>query len=202
MLPFYIIAGSLYIYQVVLTGKTTYYSTKTLAVAAAVAFLFFTPALYVACTQLYKKTKLPAVTAPIIAVAILFAGIVGSEQSVTVIRGLMQRNSIISTEKAEAVEYYLRNYDVSTTQLVLLSNTKSISSDDIMGAYLANRTAHDPSQCAWRTGMYVGQPYTESLKELKACSQNAKHIVVLTSNATDSSIRNLKLSNVTTLPLL
>lgn len=197
-MPLFFIAYVIYFYQIISTGKASYFFTKTALLLFVAASIFLLPAI-LNLLETLNRTGSNSFVKIIVGCALMIGLVTATGQPVDAINYLLQRNSKLSPVAASQVVNYLESNRQRDTYFALLQDD-SLFIEDTDATYFANRFSFNPSICVTNTGDTV-RPQTslsDRIVHLENCTktQMDRRYLVITSDKSYDSIKNLSLENV------
>lgn len=195
--PIFLMAITIYCYQIVVAGKASYFFTKTALLAMVIAWIFFTPIIIkVLRTRLggsYKNLG------AIVGIVVVFSLISATGQPIDNINHLVQRHSKLEFHAAEHIVNYLKTDEYRSARFVMLKSQDDFV-EDADSTYFANRFIFKPDLCVNDINV-SGHSLGRRLSNLSRCAKNTpEKIVVVSTRETSRKIEQAGLTNISYIP--
>lgn len=201
--PLVILITLLYLYQMVITGKSSYYFYKLLSLLALYVGVFLIPFIVTLSHSVYKRLGNTLITGMVMA-GCLGIVIIGSDQGAGPWNRILQRNSVVAYSTAQVLADYLQKEDPNTTKIIALTDRSGDSGpkkNDIFNGDLVSRVTYLPPTCAFYVVNTVNpgdsQKLSAKLTRLAKCAdETTDKIIVVTNNATKEKVLKLNKDNI------
>ena len=195
--PLFFMAIAIYIYQIAMVGKASYFFTKTALLTMVIAWIFFTPVLI----KILRKGLGSSYKTfgAMIGIVVVFGLISATGQPIDNINYLMQRHSKLELQAAEYVVNYLSGDSYKSSRFVMLKSDDDFV-EDADSTYFANRFIFAPDLCVNDINI-SGYPLEQRLARLSHCTKTtSEKITVISTKETSEKIKQRRLRNVSLIP--
>lgn len=192
ILPTLLLTASLFAFQDIFSGSTTYYFYKLTTIIVVLASIFFIPE----CVRFFEKLKTPApkyILSSATIVCSFFILLISSGQSLGIYKLLLQQNSKISYPVAKQVTSYLVNKDYKKYDYAIFtSKSREHYTGDV-----AKKITHLPLGCLYNAQLTRNKEVL--LKNINECAKSSKTpILVIVDKKTESAVLALNNSHIKT----